>query len=181
VKVYIQWTKANPEDWEEYDFTPKTIEKWARLPKKAIPHPESVIDNNPGWIFAINCQGIVMKGYDHYAIEPTSDLRWGWGLKFTLWQDDPEDFPEGTRWATVWELFEPGHDDVVGQTNTRQRRTIFSEDNSGHPALTGGEYWPWKIFVPPQVEKTAHGVWVSDRLFDGHKEVVSDHHWREWI
>lgn len=176
----MQWTLSTPQDWTWIDLSVGRFAKaWQNLPKKAIPTAQSVIDGTPGWVFAINCQGIVMGGFDHYAAELITDAVWGNGVRFTLWQDDPQDFPPGSRWATVWELFDPAPDSAFGgAVNTRQRRTQYAETGAGLPDQAAA--LSWSQFTAPTNAVTAHGIWTSDTLFVQHRQVASLHGWREW-
>lgn len=178
MRVGVQWTLATPGDWQWFDVTPRR-NRWTGMPRKPAPKGGEAIDHTPGWVFALNCQGIEMRGFDHYAIEGITDPEFGDGVKFTLWQSDLEDFAPGTRWVTVWELFEPAPDPRYGgMVNTRQRRTIYAEPNCDHPE---SNRLPWDAFIAPADEVTAHGIWVTDPLFQAHREAASLHGWREWV
>lgn len=180
MRVYVQWTLADPQDWQAFDGTPQQVVRaWERLNKRGIPTAASVVDNSPGWIFALNIQGIVMIGHDHYALSVVSDPAWGTGLRVTMWQDDPVDFPPGTRSALTWDLFDPGPDPLLGGViNTRQRLTVYAEPGAGYP---GSDARPWSEFQAPTGSAVAHGIWVSDGLLTRHLDVATLHGWREWI
>lgn len=175
MRVGVQWSLAAPEDWRWVAVTGHR-QRWASLPKK--PEPDgAVLDGEPGWVCGLLCQGIVMRGFDHYAVEVVTDPAWGEGLRFTLWQDGP-DFAAGTRWATVWELFEPGPDPALGgAVNTRQRRTVYAEAKARHPEPDR----PWSEFVPPAEKHVRHGVWMSDEAFAAHQSAAPARGWREWV
>src|SRR5262245_24481811 len=176
MNVLLQWALAVPADWESIDVVVSGNTAWRRLAKLALPDAGSVITQTKGWINAVNCQGILMSGYDHYAVEPVNDPQWGVGLRFSLWQDDPDDFPVGERWATVWELFDPAPDPAYGgSVNTRQRRLMYSEfDNPG-------KTHEWQNFTKPADAVTRHGIWMTDQLFTAHRNAESPHGWREWV
>lgn len=189
MKVLIQWTLADPTDWIEVDLrdTPQLRRAWERLAKKAEPVGGEIIDDTPGWVFGLNIQGVEFGGDDHYAAELlTSDPR-GFGLRITCWNDDPTDWPVGTRHAKVWEFFDPAPDsNLGGAANTRQYLTVYDERDpspySGR-STTGGPVviLPWAQFVTPSATLTRHGIWVSDALFDQHVAIRRRHSWREWI
>lgn len=178
MRIYIQWTKANPEDWVTFDLrdTPQLRRGWERLAKKAEPVGGETIDNTDGWIFDINIQGIQFGGSDHYAADFGTDPTLGFFLRVTTWNDDPVDWPIGTRIATEWTLYEPAFDPIVGQINTRQVRRFWADDLVRWPTAL-----PYSEFVPPAESITRHGIWVSDQLRDQHISIRGRHGWREWI
>ena len=173
MRLLVQWTRAQPGDWEEIevDDSPVRRRAWERLPALPEPVGGEVIGSAPGWIFDINCQGIHFGGADHYAVEPIAG-----GLRITTWNDDPVDYPPGTRFAIRWELLDPDFDPAVGQVNTRQTRTMWHEDEARYPFAL-----PWSTFVPPPAAATRHGIWVPDALRDEHLAARGVHGWREWI
>jgi len=129
---------------------------------------------------ALNVQGIEFIGADHYAVEPLAD-----GLRVTMWDDDPVDFPPGTRSARVWTLRDPAPDARVGgQANTRQSLTVYDEASpsrwTGVSASDGPVIVrPWSEFVPPAAAR--HGIWVDESLLAAHRASRTSHDWREWI
>lgn len=180
MRVGVQWSLASPTDWQWVEVT-RRRPRWENLPHRSAPHgraKDEQLDDQPGFVCALLCQGIVMRGFDHYAIEPITDPEWGEGLRFTLWQDGP-DFDEGQRWATIWELFDPAPDPVFGgQVNTRQRRTVYAEPGSGHP---DPDALPFADFTPPAAEHVRHGVWMSDNQFVAHHRAAPARRWEEWV
>lgn len=181
MKLLLQWTLADPTDWIEFDFT--QLQQLRQLPKKALPDGTDLIDNNPGWVYAFNLQGIVFSGFDHYSARPLPPQ----GVEVICWNDDPEDYPDGP-WAQVWQL-RPLRSDprYGGQTNTDQSLTVYTDD----PAIVA--FWtgqttsggpvtvlPWSEFVQPANNLTLHGVWVTDELAETHRARRSAHGWREW-
>lgn len=170
--IYLQWAKAVPEDWFAVDITRDQQIRTAA--KKAEPTGNETLDNNPGWLFGANCQGIDFSGFDHTAIEVLQ----GDGLRITVWNDDPEDFPPGTRYAIRWDLFPPAGDpNIGGQINTVQFRTAWAEFGAGVVNAL-----PWEQFVLPPSNQTFHGIWVTDPvIFEQHFEVRTPRGWREWI
>ena len=182
MRVYVQWTKLNPEDWVELDVrnTGPFRKAWENLPAKPLPVGGESIDNAPGWITCLNVQGIEFTGADHYAVEPLVD-----GLRVTMWDDDPVDFPPGTRSARAWELRAPAADARFGgQLNTRQSLTVYDEATPSRwegVTTTDGPVVvrPWSEFVPPATAR--HGIWIDEPLLDAHRAIRTSHDWREWI
>lgn len=175
MKLLVQWTLAQPAGWVELEVrdTPQLRRVWERLPQRPEPVGSEVLDNSPGWIFDLNCQGIHFGGSDHYAVEPVSG-----GLRVTTWNDDPEEYPVGSRTATVWTLLDPAPDPAFGGVmNTRQTREFYADDLVRWPTAL-----PYAAFVPPPPVATRHGIWVSDVLRDQHLTVRGPTRgWREWI
>lgn len=170
--IYLQWAMAVPQDWAAVDVT--RDQQIRNAAKKAEPVGGEVLDNTPGWLIGANCQGITFNGYDHVAVQTLA----GNGLKFTCWQDDPVDFPPGTRYAVRWDLMPPTFDVSINGINTVQQRTLWAEANAG-PGLEGA--LPWSQFVLPPANMTFHGIWVTDQQFQDHLNIRSFHGWREWI
>lgn len=173
MKVYIQWAKTTPEDWTAVDLS--RLSQIRNLPKKGLPGPTSVLDNNPGWLCGLNCQGIDFSGYDHTAIELVGD-----GLRITGWQDDTADFGD-TRWATEWTLMPPAPDPALGGVmNTVQSRRVWATPDAAvwFPNQT---VLPWSEFVVPPTNLTVHGIWMPDELFAAHKAIRTPHGWRDWL
>lgn len=178
MRVLVQHTTAQPSDWTVLEVG-KGRSDWRAMRRRPVPTGGEQLDNAPGWIMALNCQGITLDGYDHYAVEPVTDPAWGDGLRLTAWNDDEEDVPAGERDALVWELFEPGPA-LGGMVNTRQRRVIYAEGNA--PAAKLGVHdRPFLAFNPPSAAITAHGIWTSDELFERHRQARSAVGWRGWI
>lgn len=181
MKVLIQWTKANPEDWIEVDVrnSGPFRRAWENLPAKPLPVGGEAIDNAPGWLFTINVQGVDFSGFDHLTGRPTDT-----GVEVTAWNDDPDDYPPGERFAQVWD-FRPLRADprYGGALNTEQYLTVYDERvpspftgqvTSGGPVVVR----PWSEFVIPTT-RTIHGIWVSDELAASHRNVRSSRGWRE--
>ena len=183
MRVYVQWTHATPRDWVVLDVASGPNRRaWERLPSKPQPSGTELIDDAPGWVHSLNVQGVTFSGDDHYAVEPISG-----GLRVTTWNDDPVDYPVGTRSAKVYEFLSPAPDARFGgQLNTRQTLTVFDErspspwegvEASGGPVVVR----PWSEFVPPAASVTRHGIWLPDVLNEQHRAVQSPHGWPEWL
>ena len=158
--VYIQWSRANPVGWEPYDIT-KSVDV-RKLPSKPEPTGGEVLDDDPGWMHGIMCQGVTVMGFDHYGPRMA-----GARIELVCWNDDPVDWPSPDRWAVVWGFENPRLDPAVGnRTNTAQWLTVYEETPGSHPhgdSTTGGPvvYDTWANFSPPTVANLIrHGIWV---------------------
>lgn len=170
--IYVQWATLDAQDYIALDV--RRDQQVRTVSKKAVPGPGSILDNLPGWINSINCQGIEFFGYDHTAVQVDGN-----GLIITGWQDDPEDFPPGTRYATRWNLQPPAPDpNIGGQINTVQTRTLWAESGAGLDSLNP---LPWSQFVLPPTNQTFHGIWLTPEQFEAHRTIRTPHGWREWI
>lgn len=176
MRIYVQWATSQPEDWTPVDIS--SVADVRRLPRKAAPRGGEKLDRKPGWINALNYQGVIFHGYDHVAIEynPILDT-----AVITGWQDDPDDFAADQLWATQWTFLPPVPDPAAGgRVNTRQSRVVF-----GSPEATKNfpprEVRSWEEFVRPPAEVTLHGVWMSNELYTAHMAAQSAHGWREWV
>jgi hypothetical protein len=169
VKVLVQWTRRDPTDWIEVDSS-----EWPSLPKRNEPRPGQTggTNNQDGWVFDVNVQGVHFGGNDHVAVEDGPDG----AVIVYAWNDDPEDFPPGMRFGQRWTFLPLAPDPRFGgQLNTRQTREVWAEDTE---AWKGS--MPWAEFPKPAVVITRHGVWVDDGKLDEHKRAQSPRGWRDW-
>lgn len=188
----MQWSLATPRDWVQFDLgaSGASARAWRNLPKKAAPVGGEVIDEQPGWLYDLCIDGVMLGGYDHYSAAPVT-VDGAAGVDVTLWNDDPEDWPAGTRHALVWRFLPPAPDPRFGgRLNTRQWLTYFIEPNApqadrvGEGETSGGPIaWrSWTEFVAPPANLTVHGVWLPSELEQQHlaarRPLVS---WREWV
>lgn len=171
--VYLQWAKETAEDWFALDVTsPRDV---TTLPKKGVPDQNSRLDDEPGWLNQLNCQGLVFGGYDHVAVEVITPGR----LLITGWVDDPDDWGD-SRYALAWDLRDPAPDPRLGgMVNTVQQITAYATDDLRSTFPQGTR--PWGEFVLPPAGLTLHGIWLSEENLRAHDEVRSLHGWREWI
>ena len=178
MRAYLQWTLATPADWVPLDIT-RTAD-WRGLPKKAEPVGGEVIDQTPGWVYDLNVQGVLMGGFDHYSVTPS-----GAGLRVTVWNDDPVDYPVGTRWAMTWTLQLPTLDARIGRVNTRQTLVVHDEAVPSRwegKAASGGPVTvlPWSSFVAPAANMTRHGIWVPEAEKPAYIAARTSRGWEEW-
>lgn len=186
VKIFVQWAKANPQDWVLSDTG-----GWKHLQSKAEPVGDVslegigvgdvLLNNAPGWVFAVNVQGVDFSGYDHYHVAQS-----GVDVIVTGWHDDPILYPDGYKDANVWTFHKPIFDPKIGQTNTSQEATVYAQPNS--------EWWSspcapqcgsitiksWADFIAPTVD-VLHGIYLSDAKWDEHVAARTEHGWREWV
>jgi hypothetical protein len=177
MKLWLQWSLATPADWVEIDLTPsgQGAQRWRQLPRKPEPTGAETLDDQPGWLYDFACQGIWLGGCDHYSAAPLPDG----GIRTIGWNDDPEDFPPGTRWARVY--------DFAGG-EWRHEKTYFCEPDADplalgeHVTSTGQpvRFRPWSEFTAPAANVTIHGVWLPDGLARAHAEVRRVPDYREW-
>lgn len=192
MRILVQWSLATPGDWSTIDLgvSGAAARAWRNLPRKPVPVGGDVIDEQRGWVYDVAVQGVLLGGHDHYAAEPII----GDGVLFTHWDDDPEDWPAGTRHAWQW-TFRPGIADrsvVVDGATIRHRGpdqslTIYAEPayRERLPSVLecGGQFVifrPWSAFTAPVAAVTLHGVWLSDELDRAHAAARRKVDWREW-
>ena len=177
--VYVQWVMRDAAPWVPLNVTNENVVR--ALPKKGEPRLTGrTLNNQPGWINAWNCQGVTGEGWDHVAFQhdDATDL-----LTVSCWNDDPVDWPVGTRWAYVWTFLPlaPDHSlpgDMKGILNTRQTITMYAEDGFDGPRPPGSR--PYSEFVVPPADLTFHGAWMSDTAFSDHRNARAHHEWMEW-
>jgi hypothetical protein len=176
MKVLVQWTTAQPTDWEEIDSS-----SWADLPFRPDPTgaPASAgVNDRKGWVHAINVQGVYMTG-DHYAVEDLPDVS---GCRVTTWTTASY----GSR-AKAWTFLPLAPDSAFnGALNTRQsskvwKTSYFFEKSPKLRADTGDD--AWENFIPPASALIRHGKLVSD---DVHEQIEKARKspdevgWQEW-
>lgn len=164
--IYLQWAKSSPEDWSPLDVHDPATMDWLRSVARPEPDGTQSVDGEPGWVNAMNCQGIGFSGDDHSAIEALPDG----SVRITGWMDDPEDHGE-TRLALEWTLCPAGCD-------PRQRRRVWGTEDMA--TLYGDQLRPWSEFTPPSGGVTLHGIWLTEELLAQHRQVRTPHGWGEW-
>lgn len=174
MKILLQHTFHKPGDWIELDHT-----VWPGLPKKPAPVGGETIDNVPGWCHGLNVQGVIFQA-DHYHVDGISD-----GVRITIWNDDPIDFPKGRRHARVWDIKHLAPDAAMGGAiNTRQSQIVYGERDFLADLTVLGPFdsmilLPWADFSPPTT-KVMHGIEVSSDLHAAHKSIRTKRGWREF-
>lgn len=174
MRVYIQWARSAAVDWQPVDI--RRPQDWRGLPDKVIPTArDEPVDERPGWINALNCQGVVFSGFDHYAVDGD-----GTNVEITGWQDSA-DFPPGQRYAVTY-TFRPLAPDerIGGQLNTRQSVTLYAEPTAELPTGQLATARPWDEFVAPPANMQRHGKWLTDDEFRAHMRAFTPRGWREW-
>lgn len=178
MRLYVQWALADPQDWTALDLS-EDPEAFAKLPRKPEPQGGEKLDNQPGWLYDLNVQGVTF-GYDHYHVEPF-DHEDGVALRVTVWNDDSKDAPQSEFWADVWTFLPLAPDPRFGgKLNTRQSRVVYSAQDVRHffENVENIELRKWSEFVPP--ENPIHGIWLPDELSLAHRSKQALHGWEEW-
>lgn len=175
MRILVQWSRATPLGWEEVDST-----QWRALPKRPEPTGGEVLDDEPGWMARANIQGVEFHG-DHYAAEPLPQR----GCRFSVWNDDPEDYPPGERHARVWTFQQLRPDPAVrGQWNTAQTQRLYADLDVADRMVAMGVprelILPFEVFTPPQDELIRHGIWMPSALNTEHDRMRHMRGWREW-
>lgn len=173
MRVLVQWATTTVTDWVAYDIT--RIQDVRAMPKKPAPSDSPLIDDQPGWIAALNIQGVVFTGYDHIGFGMV-----GGALLVYAWNDDPEDFPVGTRWGQIWTIPNLGPARGVA-VNTNISVVWYCEPNALPVQMGLTDFQPWSAMSFPNANNTIHGVWVSDTHWDALAAARSMRGWREWI
>lgn len=179
--LYCQWTTDPPKDWIYY----ASVSDLLKITPRPIPHVDHVqgnliekFDNHPGWVHALNVQGLVFSSYDHYAIEQVNEV-----CRITVWNNDPLDWAD--RRIAIRIDFYPLAIDSDGILNTRQVRTHWSTRDFYDQWTKGGKvkfdfpWYDWSDFVIPEC-KHYHGIWTSQEMNLEHCRVRRIHRWREW-
>lgn len=167
-----QWALTTPVDWLD-----TTASEWSALRDLGVPGLGVLAGTNLGWINAVNVQGVVFEGYDHYAIEPITN-----GVRVYVWNDDPDDFTSDQYHGSVWEFLSLAVDiQVGGLFNTRQTFTSYVPLTNPRAVPSENEtLTPWSDFVPPSASITRHGIWTTNSIYDASKIARTAHGWREW-
>jgi len=104
--VGIQWATnaVNAADWVWYTFS--SLSDIRAVPKKPSPSDSPLIDGQPGWIAALNIQGVTLTG-DHIGFNMDGEGR----LVVGVWNDDPVDWPpfagSGFGWLYTFDSIAP--------------------------------------------------------------------------
>ncbi|HUX16791.1 MAG TPA: hypothetical protein VMW52_09990, partial [Phycisphaerae bacterium] len=174
MRVLVQWARGTPGDWEEADSR-----QWHRSAHKPDPTGLGLgLDNAPGWVHALNVQGIVFSAADHYAVEHVDDET----IRVSTWNDDPSWVPAGEREAAVWTIKTLAPDPAMkGAINTRQSVEHYAEPaRAAHYAALDIPCRPWADFTPPVAAVVRHGKYTSDALHEAHRRARRPVGWREF-
>jgi len=188
--IYVQWTTLTPQDWTRYEINNDS--DWRNLPTKPDPAPgigpkdETTLDELPGWVFAINVQGIIFSGNDHYSVRYNQLEN---GLYVTTWNDDADDYTPTQYVAKEWGILFPAPDArFENKVNTRQRLVVWTNDPATRAQYQNGETTGgaitlrnWNAFKEPDAAMTRHGIWVTDPIAAAHQAAQTPHGWDEWV
>ncbi len=167
MRVCVQHTKRTPTGYVD-----EQSDSFGSVAVKPEPTGGETLDELDGWVYAECCQGVTVKGHDHYAVEHVDAET----CRITGWSDDPFDWPVGTRHAEVWTFRNLAPDDALGGAiNTSQTKEIYAEDDSAFISATK----PWRDFVAP-TRNVRHGIWVSDDEAAAHDAAGVAPSWRTW-
>lgn len=188
MKFYLQWALTNPSDWVLSDAG-----KWATSQVKTEPsgdtlndstRGDSLLNSQPGWVFAVNVQGVEFAWYDHYHVEDLTDG--SNGMVVTAWVDDLSTATEYTlRRADVGTFLPLAFDPRVGGTNTVQSFIFYREGSEYDDWLAGGlpqnaTLQHYNDFVAPTTN-VKHGIYVSDTKWGEHVAARTLKGWRDWL
>ncbi len=175
MKTLIQWSLDTPKNWEQIDSS-----QWTSTPKKPEPSGIETVDTNKGWVHGLNIQGVIFEA-DHYHVIDIVD-----GVRVTIWNDDPIDWPVGYRHARVWDIFNIQPDAKLNQAlNTKQSQVVYAEQkvmpalNASAP-LQNTTFEDWSNFVPPAELEVRHGIETDITLHNDHVSIRSQEGWRKW-
>ena len=158
MRILVQYTNSIPKDFVEIEH-----QMWRSLPKKDKPRGggQDRINNVNGWITRINCQGLDLTGYDHYAVQNA---------------------PQQSVLLTV------ANDNRIGKINAHLLLTFYAEKEERRVQMEGVSTVSgpvilrnWQEFIPPKTSHTRHGIWASDELHEEHNNKVKMPNWRDWI
>jgi hypothetical protein len=176
VKVLVQYARAKPIDWEQLDSS-----AWSSLPKKSSPLSSNskAHDNSPGHLHAVNVQGVIFSGYDHYAVEHLAE-----GCRITAWADESK--PDGEKHALVWTMFPLAPDNRLGGCiNTRQSQVIYAAPDvlaryKSYGPIENTVLRTWDEFTPPAEDLTRHDARLPVEDSDAHHAVLTHRGYEDW-
>ena len=126
-------------------------------------------------------QGVRFNGADHYAVERVT-IGLEAGIKVTVWNDDPDDWPVGERHARVWTFLPLAADpNLGGAINTRQSQVLYAEgERFSRIPPQNTTVLPWVDFIPPAAAITRHGVQLTNAKYAEHMAAQAEWGWRHW-
>jgi hypothetical protein len=172
MKALIQWATKKVEDWYEVNTS-----DLPSMPIKDDPGPQDNLDNKPGWINAVNIQGVLIAGYDHYNFQWGTDAEGEW-VKVTSWTVEDLTVPEASKKALV-SIFRSIRRDQYGSWNTSQNFESYGYEIPNF-SISNREYFSWDSFIEPTDGVTFHGKQLTDIEYAERKSIQSHHGWREW-
>ena len=192
--VYIQWTRAVPQDWEAYEIT--SLNDWRKLPFRDEPSSgmtgtmdvdlgpgigvQTVIDpthptaDDPGWIHDLSFAGISCSGADHHYAG-----RDGARIRYMRWNDDVE--WAGDRYAQEWSFALPVIDTELGILQPDIQLTVWAEDAVRRSRYEGTSIgrppvrYPVQVFdwsawsQPGPANMRRHSIWMTDASVAAHE------------
>lgn len=188
MKLFLQWAQSNPGDWVLSDAG-----KWATSLTKSDPvgdtlnditRGDALLNNQPGWVFAINVQGLEFAWYDHYHINDLTDG--SNGMVVTAWVDDLSTATGYQfRRADVSTFLPLAFDPRVGGTNTVQSFILYREGTEYDNRLAQGmpentTLRQYSDFVVP-TSNVKNGIYVSDVKWNEHVAARTQKGWRDWL
>lgn len=182
MRVWIQWATATPSDYVMYDLG-QGANAVRDLPTRAEPpggQGTVALDETLGWVAALNVQGIVFSGYEHYGMAYNRQARI---LTIGAWNDEPADNSWGP-YMTSWTLEFPRNDPQLNAINTVQARAIYVEPASEYATWLTAQGIPWLDWATRPAFPTQairHCPWLSDEQYAAHAAVRNEHVWDEWI
>ena len=182
MKTLLQWARLDATDWIPLDLEIVPT-AWRNLPTRPEPAPGQLggTNNVLGWINNLMVQGVRFNGADHYAVEQVT-VGLELGVRVTVWNDDPDDWPVGQRHARVWTFLPLTADpNLGGAINTRQTQILYAEGERFlriPPQNT--TVLPWVSFIPPDTTITRHGVLLTDAKYAEHLAAQTEWGWRHW-
>lgn len=180
--LYYQGATQTPQDWTRIDLL-ATPNAWRQLPKKTNPGYEVVtLDNNPGWIYAVNCQGIVFSWCEQIAVEVVSNA-----LVITNQYTNPNWYPSGWRYAQVWQLNGVRSDARFGgRLNTDQYVTYYAEADmlaylQSLGPLQNTTLKTYAEFKRPNENVIRYGPNLTLEQASALDSAQTFHGWEEWV
>lgn len=206
MKVLVQWATASVSDWVQYDIN--SMADVRAMPRKPVPSDSPLIDNEPGWIAAVNIQGVVftadhlgfsLDGNGHLVVGKWNDdaadwpaVPFGWRYTFGPLAPDPNlplsMRPDAAAYQATFPERVGDIDGVPHLINTQQTVTRYMDASVRTALIAAGETWaegwadalPWSDFPKFVPNNQLHGVWLDAGLHDQHVAARSVRGWREW-
>jgi hypothetical protein len=176
--MFVQWATNPPSDYVQMDSA-----DWPNTLAKPLPDGSEVIDNQPGYICAVNVQGVEFIGYDHIAVVPVPASP---DIIVAAWKDDLDDLPEDEHFSRLMR-FSPLTPDprIGGALNTNQSQQILCNTTVKQRFIDLGAIENTVLgdladFETPKSKFVRHGVWLPDELFLEHESLRTVAPWMDW-